>query len=130
MKIVGIDPSTKGLNMQMVEVTEHGLRMLEPPTHILYSGPLRNGHGTIQVSRRRMPPGYYWNKVDEMVRQIASNLGIPDYMVSSGPRLDVFDLARRAQRVMPLRERLELQGNVLPEIAYPTTIVPPSDEEK
>lgn len=111
MKVVGIDPTPRGLNMQMVEVTEHGLRMLEPPIHILYSGPLRNGHGTIQVSRRKMPPSFWWDKVNSICNEIGANMALPGYMLPD-KGLDVMALAGKAARKAHV-EITELQQNLV-----------------
>lgn len=96
--VMGIDPGTKSIGISMCEVTEHGIRILPQPTPVLYRGKLRSGHGTIQVARRKMPLGHYWNKVNDIVKTIGANLALPGYMMEEGGRIDLFDIANKAAR--------------------------------
>ena len=103
--IVGIDPGTKKIGVSIVDmdgpaevvtgVTYFDVGIREPrEKEVLYTGALRNGHGTIQVR------GYRQVKIDHIVawdcimetgmdllnRRLKESMGIPSHLLSAGPR--------------------------------------------
>jgi hypothetical protein len=103
--IVGIDPGTKKVGVSIVDLDgpakvvtgvtyfDVGIRE-ERKKEVLYTGALRNGHGTIQVY------GYRPRKIDRIVewdfivgpgmdilaRRLKESMGIPAHLISAGPR--------------------------------------------
>lgn len=106
--IVGLDPGTKKMGVCVVDVdgpaqvvtgvTYFDVGIREPISNrekeVLYTGALRNGHGTIQVR------GYRQVKIDHIIewdcivepgmdllnRRLKESMGIPGHLLSAGPR--------------------------------------------